>query len=150
MRDDDDGMMKEIARELRAPLVAAVSGSFDARVMAAVRRLPRHSRFRLWSRLTTPRTVTVMPLSWGLVAASLALFAVLGAMRAFDDIQVATQADGHGALSEHAERRSHRSASSSSSSRRTPRRSRSSATSTDGTPITPAIRRSIAAVAYGP
>lgn len=91
MRNDDDGMMKEIARELRAPLAPPVSGSFDARVMAEVRRMPRHSRFRLWSRLTTPRTVTVIPLSWGLVAASLALFAVIGAMRAFDNIQVATK-----------------------------------------------------------
>jgi len=53
--------------------------------------MPRHSRFRLWSRLTTPRTVTVIPLSWGLVAASIALFAAIGAIRAFDDIQVATK-----------------------------------------------------------
>jgi anti-sigma factor RsiW len=91
VRNDDDGMMKEIARQLRAPLSPPVSGSFDARVMAEVRRMPRHSRFRLWSRLTTPRTVTVIPLSWGLVAASIALFAVIGAIRAFDDIQVATK-----------------------------------------------------------
>ena len=91
MRDDDDGMMKGIARELRARRSPPVSASFDARVMAAVRRLPRHSRFRLWSRLTTPRTVTVIPLSWGLVAASLALFAILGATRAFDDVQRATK-----------------------------------------------------------
>src|SRR4029078_5393849 len=83
--------MKEIARQLRAPLSPPVSGSFDARVMAEVRRMPRHSRFRLWSRLTTPRTVTVIPLSWGLVAASIALFAAIGAIRAFDDIQVATK-----------------------------------------------------------
>ena len=91
MRNDDDGMMKEIARQLRAPLSPPVSGSFDARVMSEVRRMPRHSRFRLWSRLTTPRTVTVIPLSWGLVAASIALFAAIGAIRAFDDIQVATK-----------------------------------------------------------
>jgi len=91
VRNDDDGMMKEIARQLRAPLSPPVSGSFDARVMSEVRRMPRHSRFRLWSRLTTPRTVTVIPLSWGLVAASIALFAVIGAIRAFDDIQVATK-----------------------------------------------------------
>jgi len=91
VRNDDDGMMKEIARQLRAPLSPPVSGSFDARVMSEVRRMPRHSRFRLWSRLTTPRTVTVIPLSWGLVAASIALFAAIGAIRAFDDIQVATK-----------------------------------------------------------
>jgi len=91
VRSDDDAMMKEIARQLRAPLSPPVSGSFDARVMSAVRRLPRHSRFKLWSRLTTPRTVTFTPLSWGLLAASVALFAVIGAARAFDDIQVATK-----------------------------------------------------------
>jgi hypothetical protein len=84
-------MMKEIARHLRAPLSPPVSESFDARVMAAVRRLPRHSRFKLWSRLTTPKTVTVKPLWWGLAAASVALFAVIGAMRAIDDVQVATK-----------------------------------------------------------
>ena len=91
MREDDDAMMKEIARQLRAPLSPPVSGSFDARVMSAVRRMPRHSRFKLWSRLTTPRTVTFTPLSWGFLAASVALLAVIGAARAFDDIQVATK-----------------------------------------------------------
>jgi hypothetical protein len=91
VRDDDDGLIKEIARVIRARRSPPVSASFDERVMSAVRRLPRHSRFRLWSRLTTPRTVTVIPLSWGLVAASLALFAVLGATRAFDDVQSATK-----------------------------------------------------------
>src|SRR3954468_24067941 len=82
--------MKEIARALRAHR-PPVSASFDERVMSAVRRLPPHSRFRLWSRLTTPRTVTVIPLSWGLLAAALALFAVLGATRAFDDVSSATK-----------------------------------------------------------
>ncbi|MEP6492601.1 MAG: isoamylase early set domain-containing protein [bacterium] len=77
-------MMRKIARELRNPV--AVSSSFDARVMHAVRQLPRHARARLWSRLTTPRSVTVMPLSWGILAASLALFAALGAMHASADI----------------------------------------------------------------
>jgi hypothetical protein len=91
VRKDDDRAMREIARELRAPLSPPVSASFDARVMAAVRQLPRHSRFRLWSRLTTPRTVTVIPLSWGLLAAALALFAVLGATRAFDDVRSAAK-----------------------------------------------------------
>jgi len=84
-------MMKDIARELRAPLSPPLSASFNGRVMAAVRRMPRHSRFRLWSRLTTPRTVTVIPLSWGLLAASLALFAIIGATRAFDDVRTATK-----------------------------------------------------------
>ena len=35
----------------------------------------KHSRFGLWSRLTTPRSVTVTPLSWGLLAAAVAVFA---------------------------------------------------------------------------
>ncbi|MDB4877074.1 MAG: glycoside hydrolase family 13 domain protein [Gemmatimonadetes bacterium] len=81
---EDDSMMREIAKELRGAV--PVSASFDARVMANVRRLPRHSRFGLWSRLTTPRTVTVTPLSWGLLAASLVLFASLGAVHATVDL----------------------------------------------------------------
>jgi hypothetical protein len=75
--------MRKIARELRSPV--PVSPSLDARIMGAVRRLPRHSRFDFWSRLTTPRTVTVMPLSWGVLAASLAVFAVLGARHVYED-----------------------------------------------------------------
>lgn len=77
-------MMKKIARELRKPVT--VSASFDARVMRAVRELPKHARRRLWSRLTSPRTVTVKPLQWGLLAASIALFALLGAAHASADI----------------------------------------------------------------
>jgi len=83
--------MRDIARELRAPVIPPIDASFDGRVMAAVRRLPRHRRFGLWSRLTTPRTVTVMPLSWGLLAASVALLAILGAARAYDDVRTATK-----------------------------------------------------------
>jgi hypothetical protein len=55
-----------------------VSRSLDDRVMRAVRKLPRHARFGLWSRLTTPRRVSVTPLSWGLLAAAMVLSAVLG------------------------------------------------------------------------
>lgn len=83
MRKEDELEMRQIARELRSPV--AVSPSLDARIMGAVRRMPRHSRFGLWSRLTTPRTVTVIPLSWGLLAASLAVFAVLGARHVYED-----------------------------------------------------------------
>lgn len=83
MREDDD-RLNQIARELRRAV--PVSESFDARVMANIRRLPRHERFGLWSRLTTPRTVTVTPLSWGLLAASLIIFATLGAAHASVDI----------------------------------------------------------------
>lgn len=93
MADEDDVMMNKIARELRKPMT--VSASFDARVMRAVRALPRHARFRLWSRLTTPRTVTVTPLSWGILAASLALFAALGAMHASADINRVAKASAN-------------------------------------------------------
>jgi Glycogen recognition site of AMP-activated protein kinase len=48
--------------------------------------LPRHTRFGLWSRLTTPQSVMVTPLSWGLLAATLAVFAVLGAVHFSDDV----------------------------------------------------------------
>lgn len=80
MRDDDDLRMQDIARELQRPV--PVSSAVDARIMRAVKRMPRHGRFGLWSRLTTPKTITVKPLSWGLIAASLLLFAGLGAAHA--------------------------------------------------------------------
>jgi hypothetical protein len=83
--------MRDIARELKGPV--RLSGSFDDRVMDAVRALPRHSRFGLWSRLTTPRrqTVTVTPLSWGLLAAAIGLFAVLGVAHAYVDVNRAAK-----------------------------------------------------------
>ena len=80
--NDDDVRMEQIARELRKPV--RLTARVDDRVMRAVRRLPRHLRFGLWSRLVTPRRITVTPLSWGLLAAALAVFAVLGGRRAFD------------------------------------------------------------------
>lgn len=91
MRDDNDPKMKDIARLLRAD--APISASFDARVMDAVRAMPRHRRFGLWSKLTTPRrqTVTVTPLSWGLLAAGVGLLAVLGAAHAFVDVNRAAK-----------------------------------------------------------
>jgi hypothetical protein len=84
MREHDDVNLKRIARELRKPV--PVSASFDEHVMARIRALPKHSRFGLWSRLTTPKTVTVTPIRWGLLAASLVLFASLGAAHATVDI----------------------------------------------------------------
>jgi hypothetical protein len=83
--------MRDLARELRAHV--SVSENFDARVMAAVRAMPRHRRFGLWSRLTTPRrrTVTITPLSWGLIAASVGLFALLGAAHAYVDVNRAAK-----------------------------------------------------------
>jgi hypothetical protein len=84
MRDDDETQLNEIAKALRHAV--PVSASFDERVMRSVRVLPRHTRFSMWSRLTTPRTVTVTPLSWGLLAASLVMFAALGAAHASVDL----------------------------------------------------------------
>src|SRR5947209_4098980 len=83
--------MNEIARELQAPV--RLDASFDARVMSAVREMPRHRRFGLWSRLTTPRrrTITMRPLSYGMLAASIALFAILGAAHAYRDIDRAAR-----------------------------------------------------------
>ena len=84
MHDQRDSI-EHIARELkrRVPLDA----SLDDRIMGEVRQLPRYGRLRLWLRLTTPRTFTVTPLRVGLVAASLAVFAALGAAHASADIR---------------------------------------------------------------
>ena len=89
MRDDDIVNFDEIARELRKPV--RVDRSFNDRVMDTVLRLPRHARARLWKRLTTPRTVTITPLGWGLAAASLLLFASLGLVHAKEDLHRAAQ-----------------------------------------------------------
>ena len=89
MRDETEKDIEQIARELRAPV--AIGRRLDARVMRAVRRLPRHARFGLWSRLVTPRTVTVTPLVWGMLAAAVAAFAVLGAMHAGADLDRAAK-----------------------------------------------------------
>jgi len=89
MRDETEKDIEQIARELRAPV--AIGRRLDVRVMRAVRRLPRHARFGLWSRLVTPRTVTVTPLVWGMLAAAVAAFAVLGAMHAGADFNRAAK-----------------------------------------------------------
>ncbi len=75
MRDDNEVNLDDIARELREPV--RVSDSLDARIMNIVRRMPRH-RFGLWLRLNSPRTITIKPMSWGVLAASLTLFAAVG------------------------------------------------------------------------
>jgi len=89
MREDNEQDIERIARELRVPV--AVGPALDARVMRAVRHLPRHARLGLWSRLITPRTVTVTPLVWGMLAAAVAGFAVLGAMHAKEDLRRAAK-----------------------------------------------------------
>lgn len=89
MRENDEIPLNQISKALRHAV--PVSASFDERVMRDVRALPRHSRFGLWSRLTTPRTVTVTPLSWGLLAASLVLFAAVGAVHASVDLRRLTK-----------------------------------------------------------
>ena len=77
MRDGDDESIEQVTNELRGAV--PVSPEFDARVMRAVRAMPRHARHAsIWRRLTTPRTIVVTPLSWGLVAASVLVFAALG------------------------------------------------------------------------
>jgi hypothetical protein len=82
--------MRRIAKELRGSS-PKLNKSFDDRVMSAVRSLPRHARLTLWSRITAPRTVTVKPLGWSLLAASVALFAIFGVNRAVDDVAVASK-----------------------------------------------------------
>ena len=89
MRDDDIVNVDDIARELRRPV--RLDRSFDERVMRTVLRLPRHAPARLWARLTTPRTITITPLGWGLAAASLLLFAALGVVHAKDDLHRAAR-----------------------------------------------------------
>lgn len=73
MRDTPDHLIERAADELRKP--AFLDRGFDARVMHAVRALPRH-RFGVWARLLRPRTVTLNPLASGL-AATLVLAAAL-------------------------------------------------------------------------
>jgi hypothetical protein len=82
---DERDSIEHIARELRRPV--PVSASLDDRIMGEVRQLPRHGRLKLWLRLTTPRTITITPLRVGLAAASLAVFAALGAAHASADIR---------------------------------------------------------------
>jgi len=77
VRNNDEDILNAVTRELRR--VVRLSTTFDARVMETVRELPRHGRrVRLWLTLTTPQTFTVKPLRWGVLAASLVLFAAFG------------------------------------------------------------------------
>ncbi len=69
MPDRAHKLIGEIAEALRTPV--RVSEELDARVMARVHAMPRHQRLGLWSRLREPRTVTIRPVRWALLAASL-------------------------------------------------------------------------------
>jgi hypothetical protein len=89
VREEHDVRIDAIARELRLPV--RVGAAFDGRVMRVVRTMPRHARFGLWSRLTTPRTVTVTPWSWGMLAASLVLFAAFGVFRTVQTVGAAAR-----------------------------------------------------------
>jgi len=88
MRDGDNESIEQVADELRGTV--PVSAGFDARVMRAVRAMPRHvRRVSFWSRLTTPRTLVVTPWSWGLVAASVLVLAGLGVVQLSEALHAA-------------------------------------------------------------
>jgi len=78
---DDRDLLHKIIRSLREPV--QFGPAFDARVMRAVRGMPRHARDTLWSRLTTPRTITVTPLTWGFLAASVLVIMAYAGIRSY-------------------------------------------------------------------
>lgn len=85
MHDEREEMIDGVADELKRPV--RVDAAFDARVMAAVRRLPVHRRLGLWARALRPRTLTLRPLPFGIgamVAAAGLFVLMLPAVRAFD------------------------------------------------------------------
>jgi hypothetical protein len=69
VRDPAEPRLRDIAAALHAPV--RLDPAFDARVMAVVRAAPRHRRRGLWSRLGEPRTVTIQPLRWAMLAAGI-------------------------------------------------------------------------------
>jgi hypothetical protein len=73
MREDPESVLQRVARELKEPV--RIDRSFDDRVMAAVRLMPRH-RFGTWLRVLRPRTVTFSPVVSGLAAAALFVVAL--------------------------------------------------------------------------
>ena len=73
MREDPEDMLQRAAHELKTPV--HIDPSFDQRVMAAVRQMPRH-RFGRWLRVLRPRTVTFSPVFSGLAAAALFVVAI--------------------------------------------------------------------------
>jgi Glycogen recognition site of AMP-activated protein kinase len=92
MREHDDEIIEQVGDELRGPV--PVSASFDARVMRAVRAIPRHtvlSRPGIWARITAPRPIVVRPLSVGLIAACLLALAGVGVLQIAQRVAAAAQ-----------------------------------------------------------
>jgi hypothetical protein len=87
--DEDNVKIRDVARALREPV--RIDASFNERVMRVVREFPKHSRLSFWRRWSMPRTITVRPLAASLVAASLALFALVGLWHVSADIDRAAQ-----------------------------------------------------------
>jgi len=103
MRDVPDKQIERATAELRRPV--HLDGTFDDRVMATVRGMPRH-RFGGWMRLFRPRTVTVSPLFSGL-AATLLFALALSTGHAIGVARSAGGADGSSPADTN-ERASHR------------------------------------------
>jgi hypothetical protein len=85
VRDFNEHFLTNLGRELRR--VTPVDPSFDARVMNAVRALPRHAGRTRWRRFMRPRTLTVSPLTWGLLAASLVGLVSYSGWHAYGDFR---------------------------------------------------------------
>ena len=71
---DDDPLIARVAGELRRPVVARAS--FDARVMAAIRRAPPALPALAWTWLREPRTLALSPLGGLAMAAGLAVLVI--------------------------------------------------------------------------
>ena len=104
-RDDDE--MEGIGKELRRPV--RFGETFDERVMAEVRAMPRH-RLRSWARFIRRRTITVSPVL-GALAATLVVAVALStghALGAAGARPVATATASSPAQSGHAVADGHR------------------------------------------
>lgn len=88
MRRTPDNWMEEVAAELRRPV--RLDEEFDAKVMSAVRSMPRH-RFGTWARALRPRTITISPVVSG-IAATLLLAVALSVGHVVGSWRVSRQA----------------------------------------------------------
>lgn len=68
MRGIPESWIQRVVAELRRPV--RFDEEFDRNVMSAIRSLPRH-RYRAWTRVLRPRTITIRPLISGIAAALL-------------------------------------------------------------------------------